>query len=267
MSFKASVLGQVNQRLWANPAVGATVTTGLAVGTAAGVSSYVGTEGTSSAKFDAGASSAIKWGTIGTGVIGAGLIGANVTGSFRAGWEGYKGPGASAYGTARNVRDLTQIGSTKAGQYAQSYSQELISELRSSGGWKKTLTRPTVSGGLGAMIGAGVGHHLSGDTQGTVAGAAIGAGVGVAVGRAVKAGSVWSKWGTASKVGAIAAGSIALGAGLSVIRGPQYDNVDVARSEDSGYDSGVADRMKSMNVDGNLVFGLHHRNKQKVGIR
>ena len=134
-----------------------------------------------------------------------------------------------------------------------------MNELKTPGGWKSTLLRPTISGGLGAVVGGVIGSQISDDpAKGAVVGTVAGAAAGLAINRGVKASKVWSKFGPVGKVGLILSASALIGGALKVVNGSEPDVVDRPQPEDNGYGrSGIQGRMDRMGASGDLVFGLH----------
>jgi hypothetical protein len=134
-----------------------------------------------------------------------------------------------------------------------------MNELKTPGGWKTALMRPTVSGGLGAVVGGVIGSQVSDDpAKGAVIGSVAGTAAGLAINRGVKASKVWSKFGSTSRVGIILSASAIIGGALKLVNGSQPDVVDRPQPEDNGYrGSGIQGRMDRMGASGDLVFGLH----------
>lgn len=252
MAFN-SVLGSLTSRMWSSPISAGATAFGLGAGTFAGAYSFFGTEGSFSDKADAGLSSGIAYGVGGAGLVLAGAYAS----AFRAGFDRYQGPIHSAvgYGAARNIKDAAGYPASRAASYLSGLGRE----FRTPGGYKSVLTRPVVSGGIGALLGAYVGSKVSDDSGHSAAvGAVVGAGAGVAAGRLAKASSVWSKWGKSTRAGSILAASVALGGALKLMSAPEYETEDVEQSNDQApANSGIRDRMSRIGANGDLVFGLH----------
>jgi hypothetical protein len=258
--FADSLLGKAVSPLWGSPIAAAATAAGLGAAAFAGATTFAGSDGDLGERADASAGSATTYGLLTGGLVagtGAALAATGYAKGFRGGLTGAAGFGAgSAVGTIPN------LGRNVAGN-ASNYAAGLMKEIKSPGGWKTALMRPTVSGGLGALVGGVIGSQVSDDpTTGAIEGAALGTGFGIAAGRAAKAATVWSKWGGAKKSGAIIAGSVALGMLLRTNSPTDYGSVDQAQPEDNGYssyqNSGVSSRMTTIAAKGDLVFGLHN---------
>lgn len=253
MAINSSILGSATSRLWSSPVSGVAASFGLGAGLFAGVSTFASTDGSTGDKADAGLGSAIGYGVGGAGLVMAGAYAS----AFRSGYDKYAGSidQSIAYGAARNIKSVGSY----AGSRFTSHFADIGNEFRSPGGWKTALARPTIAGGLGALIGGYVGRKVSDDSNaGTAAGAALGGGAGVAIGRVVRGSSIWSKWGGATRAGSIVAASVALGGALGLMSDPDYETTDVAESDNpTPVRSGIKDRMGRMGANGDLVFGLH----------
>jgi hypothetical protein len=249
MAFSQSFAGSLTARLWSNPVVGTAATFGVGAGLYAGTSDFITTDGTVGKKADAGATSARKYALRGAAAVG----GLGVAAAMSAKLDGYGGNFTESvgYGAAKFGR--------RGARSAGSYTRTIMSELKTPGGWKSTLMRPTVSGGIGAVVGGIIGSQISDDPdKGAVLGTVAGAAAGVAINRGVKASKIWSKLGATSRVGLILSASALLGGALKVVNGSQPDVVDRPQPEDNGYrGSGIQGRMDRMGASGDLVFGLH----------
>ena len=251
MAFNQSFAGSLTARLWSNPVVGTAATFGAGAGLYAGTSDFITTDGTASQKADAGATAARKYAIRGAAAVG----GLAVASAVSAKLDGYGGnfTESVAYGAGKFGRGRVK----SAGSYARS----VVNEMRTPGGWKTALTRPGVSGGIGAIVGGVIGSQVSDDPdKGAVVGAVAGSAAGIAVGQGVKASRVWSKFNSVGKAGVILSASAIIGGALKVINGSEPEVVDRPQREDVGYgSSGVQDRMQRMNASGDLVFGLHRQ--------
>jgi hypothetical protein len=217
----------------------------------AGTSDFITTEGTAGQKADAGATAARKYAIRGAAAVG----GLGVAAAVSAKLDGYSGnfTESAAYGAGKFAR-----GRVKS---AGSYARGVVNEMRSPGGWKTALTRPGVSGSIGAVVGGVIGSKVSDDpATGAVVGSVVGAGAGIAIGQGVKASRAWAKFNSLGKAGVILGASAIIGGALKVVNGSEPDIVDRPQPEDNGYrNSGVQDRMQRMNASGDLVFGLHRQ--------
>lgn len=250
--------------MWASPISGIAATFGAGAGAFAGLSTFATTDGSFSDKADAAAGSSIAYGVGGATVaLGVGVA-ATTTSAFRAGFDKYEGSLSQSvgYGAAKNAKGIPKVGrrfASAAGDYVQGVSKE----FRSPGGWKSALTRPGVSGGLGAVVGGLIGSQVSDDpAKGAVVGAAVGTGAGIAIGRAAKASQTWGKWGTSRRGGTILAASAVIGGALHLMSSHDEENVDRAEPENGGYSdptSNVRDRLNRIGAHGDLVFGLHNK--------
>lgn len=265
MAFIDSVAGNLTSRLWANPLAGGAAVFAAGAGLYAGAETYATTDGNAGTRADAAATSALTYGTAGVVAAGGLAVAGSTAAAYRAGVDGYKGSinKSIGYGLGQYAKDFSKTAPKRAADISASvrnYGKGLLDEVRSPGGWKTALQRPSISGGIGALVGGYVGHRTTdGSTAGTVAGAAVGTGVGIAAGRAFKASAVWGKWGGGTRLGAIVATSAVIGGAIKVLHGNgDPEQSDRATPEDNGYtDSGVKDRMGRIGADGNLVFGLH----------
>jgi hypothetical protein len=262
-----SIAENAAARLWANPLVGMGATFALGTGVFAGASTYGSTEGSASTRIDAAATSAAAY-TTAAAVVGlGGAVALSTAGAYRSGIEGFKGTinESIGYGATRMAHDFGRgVPDTVRGASKRTadYTKGIVSEVR-SGGIRNVLERPSISGGIGAIVGGAIGHHLDSDNPGagTAVGAVVGTGVGVLAGRFSKAEKVWSKWGRGTKIGAIVASSVVLGAALRGSSPEQYASTDRATPESNGFertDSGVGRRMEKVGANGGLVFGLHN---------
>ena len=249
MAFSQSFAGSLTARLWSSPVVGTAATFGAGAGLYAGTSDFITTDGTFGQKADAGVSSARKYAFRGAAAVG----GLGVAAALSAKLDGYDGTFTESvgYGAAKFGRGRVRS--------AGSYAKTVMNELKTPGGWKSTLLRPTISGGLGAVVGGVIGSQISDDpAKGAVVGTVAGAAAGLAINRGVKASKVWSKFGPVGKVGLILSASALIGGSLKVVNGSEPDVVDRPQPEDNGYGrSGIQGRMDRMGASGDLVFGLH----------
>jgi hypothetical protein len=265
MAFIDSVAGNFTSRLWANPLTGGAAVFAAGAGLFAGAETYATTEGSAGTRADAGATSALQYGTAGLLTAGGAAAVGSVMARQRARADGYRGAYNEevGYGAAQFSKDFSKAAPKYAADTSSAirdYGKGLFDEIRSPGGWKTALQRPSISGGLGALVGGYVGHRTTdGSTAGTVVAAAVGTGVGIAAGRAFKASEVWGKWGGGTRLGAIVAASAVIGGAIKVLHGNgDPERVDRAAPEDNGFsDSGVRDRMGRIGAGGDLVFGLH----------
>lgn len=243
MAFVDSIAGNFTSRLWANPLVGAASVFAGGAAAFAAVDTYATTEGSASTRSDEAATSALTYGTV--GMVAAGGVAV----------------AATHFGPARLAESAAK-GGIAVSSGVQNYGKGLVTELKSPGGWKTALRRPSISGGIGALVGAYVGNRESdGSTAGTVTGAVVGTGVGVAANRAFKASQVWGKWNGATRLGSILAASAVIGGAIKLAHGNgDPERLDRAEPEDTGYsDTGVRDRMSRIGAAGDLVFGLHRQ--------
>jgi hypothetical protein len=133
---------------------------------------------------------------------------------------------------------------------------------------KAFATKPLVMGGGLAAVGGLIGSQVDPDHpgQGAAIGAAGGGVTGVALSYGMKGKSLWKKIGPIGRGGAILGLALGVGAIARTYREPQYERSDKEVTDGYGdyfsvSDSGVKERLNTMNASGDVVLGLNRRRR------